>query len=45
MKDDVIKNIEFISYQFGLDDKDLPRNMFPLKFKRLPSIKKKTKIS
>ena len=45
MKDDVIDNIEFISDQFGLDDKDLPRNMFLLKFKKLPNIKKKTRIS
>ena len=28
MKDDVIVNIEFISDQFGLDDKDLPKTCF-----------------
>ena len=45
MKDDVIDNIEFISDQFGLDDKDLPRNMFPLKFKTIAKYQEKDKIS
>ena len=41
MKDDVIDNIKFISDQFGLDDKDLPRNMFPLKFKTIAKYQEK----
>ena len=45
MKDDVIDNIEFISDQFVLDDKDLPRNMFPLKFKTIAKYQEKYKIS
>ena len=45
MNDDVIDNIEFISDQFGLDDKDLPRNMFPLKFKTIAKYQEKEKIS
>ena len=43
MKDDVIDNIEFISDQFGLDDKDLPRNIFPLKFKTIAKYQEKYK--
>ena len=43
MKDDVTKNIEFISDQFGLDYKYLPRNMFPLKFKIIPKYQEEDK--
>ena len=42
MKDDLIENIEFISDQFGLDDKDLPRNIFPLKLKTILKYQEKT---
>ena len=43
MKDDPIDDVEFISDHFGLDDKDLPQNMYPLKFSTIAKYQEKIK--
>ena len=40
-KEDPLPNIEFISDQFGFDDKDLPDEMYPLKFQTLSEYQEK----
>ena len=40
-KEEPLPNIEFISDQFGFDDKDLPDEMYPLKFQTLHDYQEK----
>ena len=40
-KEDPLPNIEFISEQFGFDNKDLPKEMYPLKFQTISKYQEK----